>query len=108
MIDTLTDFLSKLFTLQQQSALLIISLCVLVATHNFKIIYFGFRPERREKRKAAIVRLFAVCSGLLCGIGGYFIGVKQPMWFWAVSGIISSGVTIILVDLYKRFVLKEK
>lgn len=105
-IKTITEFLANLFTVQQQTALVIISLCVLALTHNFKIIWFGFWPERRDNRKAAIVRLFAVSAGMLLGVAGYFIGAKQPLWFWLVSGILSSGATILIVDIYKRFIAK--
>ena len=107
-IKTLTEFLTNIFTVKQQSALAIISLCVLALTHNFKIIWFGFYPERSDIRKAAIIRLFAVCSGLVLGIAGYYIGAKQPLWFWLVSGIISSGATILIVDLYKRWFARGK
>ena len=100
----ITDFLSRLFTPQQQTAIFIMSLCVLVATHNFKIIWFGFKPERREKRKAAIVRLFAVAVGMLFGVVGHWItDIKEPLWFWLVSGLLSSGGAILIVDLYKKW-----
>lgn len=107
-IKTITDFFTNLFTPSQQAAIVIISLCVLVLTHNFKIIWFGFYPERRVSKKTAIIRLFAVSSGMLCGVLGYYIGAKQPMWFWLVSGILSSGGAILIVDVYKKFILREK
>lgn len=107
-IKTIADFFANLFTPSQQAAIAIISLCVLVLTHNFKIIWFGFYPERRVNRKTAIIRLFAVTSGLLCGIAGYYIGAKQPMWFWLVCGVLSSGGAILIVDIYKRFIVRGK
>jgi len=101
------DFLTRLFTQQQQTAILIMSLCVLVATHNFKIIWFGFHTERREKRKAAIIRLFAIITGTLFGVIGHYItDIKEPLWFWLVSGLLSSGGAILIVDLYKRWFKK--
>jgi len=101
-LQILTDFLARLFTPQQQTAVLIMSLCVLVATHNFKIIWFGFHTERREKRKAAIIRLFAVITGTLFGVIGFYIAPKEPLWFWLVSGLLSSGGAILIVDIYKK------
>ena len=102
-----TDFLARLFTPQQQTAIFIMSLCVLVATHNFKIIWFGFRPERREKRKAASIRLFAVVTGTLFGVVGHYItDIKEPLWFWLVSGLLSSGGAILIADLYKKWIKK--
>lgn len=101
----ITDFLARLFTPQQQTAIFIMSVCVLAATHNFKVIYFGFRPERKEKRKAAMVRLFAVVMGMSFGVIGYAItAVKEPVWFWMVSGLLSSGGAILIVDIYKKWV----
>lgn len=100
----ITDFLARLFTQQQQTAILIMSLCVLVATHNFKIIWFGFHTERKIAKKAAIIRLFAVVSGTFFGvIGHYMTDIKEPLWFWLVSGLLSSGGAIIIVDLYKKW-----
>ena len=82
------------------------SFCVLVITHNFKSIYFGFHKERREARKAAITRLCAVCSGVGLGIIGAYVAPKEPLWFWVVSGILSSGGSIALVDIYKKWFKK--
>jgi len=107
-IKTITDFFTSLFTPSQQAAISIISLVVLVATHNFKVIWFGFYPERRTNRKTAIIRLFAVSFGLICGVIGYYIGAKQPLWFWLVCSVLSSGGAILIVDVYKKFIVREK
>lgn len=104
------DFLSRLFTPQQQTAILIMSLCVLVATHNFKIIWFGFHAERRKARKDATIRLFAVVTGSLFGVIGHYVtDVKEPMWFWLVSGLLSSGGAFLIIAIYKRWLeIKNK
>lgn len=106
-IKTITEFFARLFTTQQQAALIIMALCVMVTTHNFKIIFFGLKPERRAAVKTAKIRLFAVCAGILAGIIGSFIGGKEPMWFWLVSGILSSAGSILLVDMYKKWFKRE-
>lgn len=103
------DFLSRLFTPQQQTSLLIMSLCVFVSTHNFKEIWFGFHVERRQKRKDATIRLFAVVAGALFGVIGHYItDIKEPMWFWLVSGLLSSGGAILIADIYKKWIKREK
>lgn len=107
-IKTIAEFFARLFTPQQQVALVIMSFCVLVITYNFKAIWFGFYPDKKPKRKAAKIRLFAVISGIALGVVGAYIVPKQPMWFWVVSGILSSGGSIAIVDIYKKWVKREK
>ena len=106
-IKTLAEFFSRLFTPQQQTALIVMSFCVMVITHNFKDIWFGFFPERRVAKKSAIIRLCAVLSGIILGIVGSYLIPKQPMWFWLVSGILSSGGSIAIVDIYKKWFKKN-
>ena len=115
----ITDFLARLFTPQQQAALLIMSLCVLVVTHNFKIIWFGLHAERRQlktkfdierrtAKKVAIIRLFALITGTLFGVIGHYItDIKEPLWFWLVSGLLSSGGAFLIVGLYNKWIKRK-
>ena len=101
-------FIVDLFTPQQQSALAIITISVIIATNQFKIIYFGFRPERREAKKRAVIHLFAVFSGAAGGVVGYSIGFPhQPLWFWIVAGIFSGGLSIGAYKIFRRYLIKK-
>lgn len=113
-INSVTEFILNLFTTQQQAALGIITLCIMVATQQFKVIYFGFKPERRDAVKRAKIHLFALVAGGIAGIAGHFIGVPpQPLWFWVVSGVISGGTAIgafkILVEVvWLKWIKREQ
>ena len=98
------SYLNLLFTPQQQTAIIITTLVVMALTQVFKKVYFGFSPERRKGKKAAIIWLTAFIIGLICGIIGYYIAIpKQPLWFWlftgAVSGVASIGAFKFLIEI---------
>jgi len=85
----------ELFTPQQRLAIFAIVVSVMTLTQVFKKVYFGFFPERRTTRKAAIIWLFSFISGLSLGLLGYWAGeIKQPLWFWLFCGISSGGIAI--------------
>jgi len=93
-----------LFTPAQRLAIFAIVVSVMTLTQVFKKVYFGFWPERRTTRKAAIIWLFSFTTGFLLGIAGYYIGgTVQPLWFWLFCGISSGGVSIgaykLLIDI---------
>jgi len=84
-----------LFTPQQRLAIFAIVVSVMTLTQVFKHVYFGFWPERRKGKKAAIIWLFAFVAGILIGLFGYWAGeIKQPLWFWLFCGISSGGIAI--------------
>lgn len=100
----MTEFLAlldALFTEQQQIALAIITIGVIAVTEVFKHVYFGFYPERRKSRKAAILWLAAFTFGLIGGIIGYFVGEPpQPLWFWVFTGFSAGAGAIGIFKLF--------
>lgn len=100
------QFLDKFFTASQQTSLVIITIAVLSLSQAFKNIYFGFFPAQNKKRKKAIVWLAAFSFGLICGYVGYISAEpQQPLWFWAFSGVSSSGVAIGLFHIIKKVIM---
>lgn len=94
-MDEYLSIINQLFTKQQQTALITITVGVISLTQVFKHVYFGFFPERRQGRKAAIIWLAAFIFGLSGGIIGYYVGIpKQPLWFWIFTGISSGALSI--------------
>lgn len=89
------DFIKDVFTAAQWSALLFIIAGVMALTQAFKKIYFGFKPERRARKKTALIWLAAVILGAGGSYIGSLIGIpKQPDWFWVVAGSISGAGAI--------------
>ena len=99
-MEQITSFFANLFTQEQQTALAIITIAVMVATQSFKKIYFGFHPVRSITKKRAIIWSVAVLFGALCGAVGYFVAVpEQALWFWLFVGVSSGGIAIGAFDL---------
>lgn len=93
----LIDYLKRLFTPEQQIALGIMTLVVMALVEYYKNISPQFLKERKSKFKRMMIWRAALFFGVCTGIGGYFIGQPpQPLWFWAVSGILI-GVSSIYV-----------
>lgn len=89
------EILDRLFTPQQQTALVIITLGVMILTQAFKNIYFGFHTVTSAKKKKAIIWSFALAAGIGGGYVGYIAGVpKQPLWFWIFSGVSAGGFAL--------------
>ena len=104
--------LSAVFTKEQQIALAIIMVGVMIVTQAFKKIYFGFNPVRNTPKKEAIIWLAAVSFGAIGGILGYLVAIPpQPLWFWVFAGIASGGAAIglfkVLIDaIWPRIISK--
>ncbi len=103
-MDDLLKLFTDLFTPNQQTALVIITLGVMSLVQVFKNVYFGFYPTRRRGVKRAILWLAAFIFGVLGGVAGYFVGrPPQPLWFWmftgAASGCAAIGVFKLLIDV---------
>jgi len=87
--------LNKLFTPQQQTALLIITIGVMSLTQAFKNIYFGLFPVTGKARRKAILWLAAFSFGVSGGYIGYVAGIPpQPLWFWIFCGVSAGGLAI--------------
>ena len=94
-MDEILTYLDKLFTPQQQFALVVITFSVMMLTQAFKNIYFGFHKVANKDKKKAIIWLFALIAGLCGGIIGYYTAIpKQPLWFWIFSGVSAAGMAI--------------
>ena len=119
--DNIIAFLVNMFTPQQQTALTLITIIVIVSTNQFKVIWFAFFPVKvkgntdQAKKNAdllrnAIIHLFALIMGMVCGMAGHFFeqAPRQPMWFWIVAGILSGGLSIGIYKSFRRFLGKEK
>lgn len=94
-MDNLLIYVDKFFTIQQQTALLTVTLSVMILTQAFKNIYFGFHKVKDKLKRKAIIWLWA----LICGFGGGMVGhltavPPQPIWFWIFSGVSSGGLAI--------------
>lgn len=103
-MDEYLAILNKLFTPQQQTALIIITIGVISLTQAFKNIYFGLFPVHSKPRKKAILWLAALVFGVCGGFVGYVAGVPpQPLWFWIFCGVSAGGLAIgvfkLLVDI---------
>ena len=100
------DQIGKLFTFQQQSIFAIITLTVIGATQAFKNIYFGFHKVKDKDKRKAIIWLFAVLFGLGGGLVGHVTStVAEPLWFWIFTGIMSSGASIAIFNLFVKKVM---
>ena len=106
MLDDFRELFAELFTKDQQTALIIITVGVTVATQAFKKIYFGLRPVNNAVKKEAIIWLAAVSFGAAGGVAGYFVAIPpQPIWFWLFVGVASGGTAIGLFKLFVDAVL---
>ena len=93
--------LDRLFTPQQQTALVIITAGVMSLTQVFKNVYFGFFPVTSRAKKKAILWLAAFTFGVSGGVAGYLVGTPaQPLWFWIFTGVASGGTAIGLFRLF--------
>lgn len=100
------DQIGKLFTFQQQAIFAIITLTVIGATQAFKNIYFGFHNVKKRELRKAIIWLFAVSFGLLGGMVGHITStVAEPLWFWIFTGIMSSGASIGIFNLFVKKIM---
>lgn len=98
------EYLDKIFTLEQQVALIIITLGVIGLTQAFKNIYFGIFPTQKPAKKKAILWLFALLAGIGGGYAGYKVGIpKQPTWFWifcmCTTGASAIGIFKVLIEI---------
>jgi len=94
-VDQYLNQLIDLFSPEQKTALVVITIGVMSLTQVFKNVYFGFWPERRKTRKAAIIWLISFILGLSGGLIGYYFGLpKQPLWFWIFCGVSCGGLGI--------------
>jgi len=94
------EVLNKLFTPEQQTALVIITISVMILTQAFKNIYFGLYPVSGKARRKAILWLAALTFGISGGGIGYIAGIpQQPLWFWIFCGASSGGFAIGLFKL---------
>ena len=94
-MEDLTTYINKFFTIQQQTALLAITISVMVLTQAFKNIYFGFHNVKDKKKRKAIIWLFALVAGIGGGMAGHWTAIPaQPIWFWIFSGVSSGGLAI--------------
>ena len=113
-MDEVMNYLNKLFTPQQQTALVVITFSVMMLTQAFKNIFFGFHKVTNKDKKKAIIWLFALIAGFSGGMVGYYTAIpKQPLWFWIFSGVSAGGMAIgsfiLLVEkVYPRFKGKPK
>jgi len=103
-MDDIQKLFTELFTKDQQTALIIITIGVMVATQAFKKIYFGLYPVRNAVKREAILWLAAVSFGAIGGLLGYFVAIPpQPLWFWLFTGVASGGAAIgmfkVLIDV---------
>jgi len=87
--------LIDLFSPEQKTALVVITIGVMSLSQAFKNIYFGFFPTQAKLRKKAIIWLAAFIFGLSGGLIGYYFGLpKQPLWFWIFCGVSCGGLGI--------------
>lgn len=94
-MDEIISYFGKLFTPQQQVALVAITFGVMMLTQAFKNIYFGFHKVANRDKKKAIIWLFALLAGFCGGMMGYYTAIpKQPLWFWIFSGVSAGGSAI--------------
>ena len=94
-MNDITIYIDKFFTLQQQTALLAITISVMILTQAFKNIYFGFHKIKDGQKRKAIIWLFALVTGFGGGMIGHLTAVpSQPIWFWIFSGVSSGGLAI--------------
>jgi hypothetical protein len=113
-MDEVMTYLNKLFTPQQQTALVVITFSVMMLTQAFKNIYFGFNKVPSPAKKKAIIWMFALFAGFTAGIIGYYVAIpKQPLWFWIFSGVSAGGIAIgafivIVEKIYPRIKGKPK
>lgn len=113
-MDDVMAYLNKLFTPQQQTALVVITFSVMMLTQAFKNIYFGFRKVTNRDKKKAIIWMFALIAGFSGGMIGYFTAIPaQPLWFWIFSGVSAGGMAIgafivIVEKIYPRIKGKSK
>jgi len=88
-------YINKFFTIQQQTALLAVTISVMILTQAFKNIYFGFHRVKDKKKRKAIIWLFALLAGFGAGMIGHLTAVPpQPILFWVFSGVSSGGLAI--------------
>jgi len=94
------EILNRFLTPEQQTALVIITVSVMILTQAFKNIYFGLFPVSGRARKKAILWLAALMFGATGGVIGYLAGIpQQPLWFWIFCGVSSGGFAIGLFKL---------
>lgn len=102
----LIDFIKQLFTPEQQIALGIMTITVMALVEYYKNISPQFLKERKSKFKRMLIWRAALFFGLCTGVGGYFIGQPpQPLWFWAVSGILVGVVGIYAYKILVEWLL---
>ena len=111
-MDELINLFKQLFTSEQQTALVVITLGVMAVVQVFKNVYFGFFPERRKSRKRAILWLAAFTFGVLGGVAGYLVGQpSQPLWFWmfagAASGCAAVGAFKLFIEIDWRGMIRD-
>lgn len=100
-MDDLLKLFTDLFTPNQQTALVIITLGVMSLVQVFKNVYFGFYPTQGRNKKKAILWLAAFVFGVLGGVAGYFVGrPPQPLWFWMFTGAASGCAAIMLFKIF--------
>lgn len=99
-MDEYLAILDKLFTPQQQTALVVITFGVMSLTQAFKNIYFGFYPTKNKAKRKAILWLAAFSFGASGGYIGFLTGAPaQPLWFWIFCGVSAGGFAIGLFQL---------
>lgn len=111
-MNSLTDIFKQLFTPEQQTALLIITLGVMALTQVFKNVYFGFYPKHTKNVRKAVLWLAAFCFGVVGGVAGYYVGQPpQPLWFWmftgAASGCVAVGAFKLFIEIDWRGMIRD-